>query len=60
MLEREITNLENEQTKLDELINKSAADANKLMEFLNQKEELEMNLLEKMEEWEKLSEELES
>ena len=60
VLEREITNLENEQTKLDELINKSAADANKLMEFLNQKEELEMNLLEKMEEWEKLSEELES
>ncbi len=60
VLEREITNLENEQTKLDELINKSAADANKLMELLNQKEELEMNLLEKMEEWEKLSEELES
>ena len=59
VLEREITNLENEQTKLDELINKSAADANKLMELLNQKEELEMNLLEKMEEWEKLSEELE-
>ena len=60
VLEREITNLENEQTKLDELINKSAADANKLMELLNQKEELEMNLLEKMEEWGKLSEELES
>lgn len=60
VLEREITNLENEQTKLDELINKSAADANKLIELLNQKEELEMNLLEKMEEWEKLSEELES
>ena len=59
VLEREITNLENEQTKLDELINKSAADASKLMELLSQKEQLEMNLLEKMEEWEKLSEELE-
>lgn len=60
VLEREITNLEKEQAELDELINQSAADANKLMELLNKKEELEMNLLEKMEEWEKLSEELES
>ena len=59
VLEREITNLENEQAELDELINQSAADANKLMELLSKKEELEMSLLEKMEEWEKLSEELE-
>ena len=59
VLEREITNLENEQAELDELINQSAADANKLMELLGKKEELEMSLLEKMEEWEKLSEELE-
>lgn len=59
VLEREITNIENEQAELDELINQSAADANKLMELLGKKEELEMSLLEKMEEWEKLSEELE-
>ena len=59
VLEREITNLENDQAELDELINQSAADANKLMELLSKKEELEMSLLEKMEEWEKLSEELE-
>ncbi len=60
VLEREITNLENEQAKLDDMINKSAANADKLMELLAQKEELEMNMLEKMEEWERLSEELES
>lgn len=59
VVEREITALENEQEKLDNLINESALDAQKLIELLAQKEEIESSLLEKMEEWERLSEELE-
>lgn len=59
ILERDIEKLETEQKDIDNMINEIAADHQKLMEILKQKEEIEIKLLDKMQEWEMLSEELE-
>ena len=59
VLEREISRLEAELADLDSRINHNAADPEKLMGLLAEKEEADAELLEKMEEWERLSEELE-
>ena len=59
MLEREISQLEAQLADLDSRINHNAADPEKLMGLLAEKEEADTELLEKMEEWERLSEELE-
>lgn len=60
VLEREISRLEAELADLDSRINHNAADPEKLMGLLAEKEEADAELLGKMEEWERLSEELES
>ena len=44
---------------LDNQINHNAADPEKLMGLLAEKDEADAELLEKMDEWERLSEELE-
>lgn len=59
VLEREISRLEAELADLDSRINHNAADPEKLMGLLAEKEEADAELLGKMEEWERLSEELE-
>ena len=59
VLEREISQLEAHLAELDNRINQNAADPEKLMGLLNEKEQVDTELLEKMDEWEKLSEELE-
>ena len=59
VLEREISQLEAQLADLDSRINHNAADPEKLMGLLAEKEEADTELLEKMEEWERLSEELE-
>ena len=59
VLEREISHLEARLADLDSRINHNAADPEKLMSLLAEKEEADGELLEKMEEWERLSEELE-
>ena len=59
VLEREISRLEAELADLDSRINHNAADPEKLMGLLAEKEEADAELLEKMEAWERLSEELE-
>lgn len=58
VLEREISRLEAELADLDSRINHNAADPEKLMGLLAEKEEADAELLGKMEEWERLSEEL--
>ena len=59
VLEREIGQLETELAELDNRINQNAANPEKLMGLLSEKDELDTLLLEKMDEWESLSEELE-
>ena len=58
-LEREIAQLEAKSAELDEQMNAAAADPSKLMELIAQKEEAETMLMEKMEEWEEVSTQLE-
>lgn len=59
VLEREISQLEAQLADLESRINHNAADPEKLMGLLAEKDEADTELLEKMEEWERLSEELE-
>ncbi len=59
VLEREITQLEAHLAELDSRINRNAADPEKLMGLLEEKDQADATLLEKMEEWERMSEELE-
>ncbi|MBQ8585340.1 MAG: ABC-F family ATP-binding cassette domain-containing protein [Butyricicoccus sp.] len=59
-LEREIAQLEAKSAELDEQMNAAAADPSKLMELIAQKEETETTLMEKMEEWEEISTQLEA
>ncbi len=59
VLEREISQLEALLADLDSCINHNAADPEKLMGLLAEKDEADTALLEKMDEWERLSEELE-
>ena len=58
VLEREINQLEMQLADLDSRINHNAADPEKLMGLLAEKDEIDGTLLEKMEEWEQLSEAL--
>mgnify|MGYP005765138659 CR=1 FL=1 len=59
VLEREIWQMEAKLADLDNQINHNAADPEKLMGLLAEKDEADAELLEKMDEWERLSEELE-
>ena len=59
VLEREISQMEAKLADLDNQINRNAADPEKLMGLLAEKDEADAELLEKMDEWERLSEELE-
>lgn len=59
VLEREISQMEAKLADLDNQINHNAADPEKLMGLLAEKDEADAELLEKMDEWERLSEELE-
>ena len=58
VLEREINQLEMQLADMDSRINHNAADPEKLMGLLAEKDEIDGILLEKMEEWEQLSEAL--
>ena len=59
-LEREIAQLEARSAELDAQMNAAAADPAQLMELIGQKEETEAVLMEKMEEWEEISTQLEA
>ena len=59
VLEREISQMEAKLADLDNQINHNAADPEKLMGLLAEKDAADAELLEKMDEWERLSEELE-
>ena len=58
-LEREIASAEEQSAVLDEQRAEAASDAGKVMELSNQKDEIETNLMELMEQWEELSAQLE-
>ena len=58
-LEREIAQLEARSAELDGQMNEAAADPARLMELMAEKEKTEAALLEKMDEWEEVSTQLE-
>ena len=59
-LEREIAELESQCAELDERMAQAGADAQKLMELSEEREAVDEALMEKMEQWEALSTELEA
>ena len=59
-LEREIAELESQCAELDERMAQAGADAQKLMELSAEREAVDEALMEKMEQWEALSTELEA
>ena len=58
-LEREISQCEEQSAALDEQMAAAASDPGKLIELSNQKDEVETQLMELMEQWEQLSAQLE-
>ena len=58
-LEREISDLEEKSAAIDEQMSAAASDPGKLIELSEQKDEIETELMERMEQWEELSAQLE-